>query len=143
MTVYHGTPSAASAKGIISRGFFVGGGNACGDGVYFSTSTATAKTYAGSGGVYLKVRLKPGRVCTMNPKLQTAYGTWCRRHGIPQNNSSLTGFLLHRGYQTLINGNIVVLLRPQTVNASAYARKDRRVRIISVHRSSDDKRICI
>ena len=139
--LYHGTSSAASAKGIINRGFFVGPGNAAGDGVYFARDVATAKTYAGSSGCYLKVRINHGRACTMNPKLQADYAAWCKRHGVTPDNSALTAFLLHRKFQTLVNGNVVVLLRPQTVNAVAYAKKDRRVHILGVYRAADDKRI--
>lgn len=138
---YHGTPSASNARSIFRDGFMAGGGNALGDGIYLATDLTTAKTYAGSTGVYLKCLVKLGRTCFWGPPMQARYAAWCQRRGVRQDNSAMTAFLLQHGYNTLQNGKVVVVLAPQFANPSAWKRKNRHVKLLSVHRASDGVRI--
>jgi hypothetical protein len=138
---YHGTPSALNAQSILRDGFMAGGGNALGDGVYLATDVATAKTHAGTAGVYLKCSVKLGRTCFWGPPMQARYVAWCQKRGVRQDNSGMTAFLLQHGYNTLQNGKVVVVLSPQFVNPTAWKRKLHRVRILSVHRTTDDRQI--
>lgn len=140
LVVYHGT-SADGAAAILRAGFWVGDGNALGDGVYFSTRWDTARQYAGASGLIIKCVLRPGRCCRMNPSLQQQFHTWSAAHTTPADSSALTAFLLHRGYQTLRQGDVFVRLRPRTVNRLASTRKDPHIRILSVHRVKDGQRV--
>ncbi len=119
----------------------VGVGNACGDGVYFATDVPTAKSYAGSGGVYLKCRVQLGKTCKWNSKIDAQYNQWCQAKGTIPNNSAKTAFLVQSGYKTVQSGNVIVVLAPQYANPSAWKRKRNNIRVLSVHRASDDKRI--
>jgi hypothetical protein len=138
---YHGTPSALNACSIFRDGFMAGSGNALGDGVYLATDLATAKTHAGSAGVYLKCSVKLGRTCFRGPSMQARYAAWCQKRGVRQDASAMTAFLLQHGYNTLQNGKVVVVLAPQFANPTAWKRKSRLIKVLSVHRASDDARI--
>lgn len=130
-----------NARSILRHGFMTGGGNALGDGVYFATDAITAKRFAGSAGVYLKCRITLGQSCFWGPPMQARYAAWCQKRGVRQDNSAMTAFLLQHGYRTLQNGKIIVVLMPQFANPTAWKRKMRQVRILSVHRGTDDRRI--
>jgi hypothetical protein len=54
---------------------------------------------------------------------------------------SVTAFLLQHGYHTLQNGKVVVVLAPQFANPTAWKRKSRLIKVLSVHQASDDRRI--
>ncbi len=138
---YHGTPSAVNARSILRDGFMAGGGNALGDGVYLATDLATAKAHAGGTGVYLKCSVKLGRTCFWGPPMQARYAAWCQRRVVRQDNSAMTAFLLQHGYNTLQNGKVVVVLAPQFANPTAWKRKSRLIKVLSVHRASDDARV--
>jgi hypothetical protein len=138
---YHGTPSAANAKSILSAGWLVGGGNARGDGVYFATTPAGAKAYAGSSGVYIKCRIRPGRTCVWSAGLRAAYRSWCRRASVAPDGSAECAFLLQKGFNSVRDNSVVVILAPQFRNAGAWKRKHPRIRVLSVHRASDDARV--
>jgi len=140
---YHGTPSVENARSIAKHGFAVGGGNALGDGVYLATDLATAKAHAGSAGVYLKCLVALGRTCFWGPTMQARYAAWCQARAVRQDNSAVTACLLQHGYQTLQNGKVIVVLAPQFVNPTAWKRKDRRIRVLSIHRAADDRRIYV
>lgn len=139
---YHGTPSMDNAKSILKDGWMVGSGNAMGDGVYFAKDSATSKSY-GSGGVYLKCLIYLGKTCWWNNQIQQQYDRWCKAKGVVPNNSAMTSFLLQKGYKTVQNNAIIVVLRPQYANPSAFKKKDTRIRILSIHRTSDDQKIRI
>ena len=109
---YHGTPSRTNAKAIFQNGFLVGNGNASGDGVYFATDPAIAKSYAGSQGVILKCQLR-GRCCQWNDQIQAQYAQWCGKNGVRQDNSARTAYLIQRGYDLLRTGSVVVVLSPR------------------------------
>jgi hypothetical protein len=138
---YHGTPSSLNARSIFRDGFMAGSGNALGDGIYLATDLAAAKSHAGSAGVYLACSVKLGRTCFWRPPMQARYAAWCERRGVRQDNSAMTAFLLQRGYNTLQNGKVVVVLAPQFANPTAWKRKNRLIQVLSVHRASDDARI--
>jgi len=118
-----------------------GGGNALGDGIYLANDLATAKSYAGSAGVYVKCLVKLGRTCVWGAPMQARYAAWCQRHGVQQDNSAMTAFLLRNGYNTIQNGNVIVVLSPGYRNPTAWKRKSRLIRVLSVHRASNDARI--
>lgn len=138
---YHGTPSASNARSILHHGFMAGGGNALGDGIYLATNVATAKSHAGSAGVYLKCAVRLGRTCFWGPGLQARYAAWCEKRGVRQDNSAITGFLVQNGYNTLQNDEIVVVLIPQFANPTAWKRKTRQIKVLSIHRATDDKKM--
>lgn len=140
-TVYHGTPSVENARSIARNGWMVGSGNVLGDGIYFARNLSTARSYASSGGVYLKCAVKLGRTCTWDANMQQRFQQWCRRTGASQDRSAQTSFLLKNGYDTIQNGEVIVVLAPQYANPTAHKRKDRRIRILSIHRASDDRRV--
>ena len=140
---YHGTPSIENARSIAKHGFAVGGGNALGDGVYLATDLATAKAHSGSTGVYLKCLVVLGRTCFWGPTVQARYAAWCQARGVRQDNSAITACLLQHGYQTLQNGKVIVVLAPQFANPTAWKRKDHRIRVLSIHRAADDRRIYV
>jgi hypothetical protein len=138
---YHGTPDQANAASIIKHGWMVGPGNGLGDGLYFSQSLPEAKGYTRTSGVYLRCRIDLGRSAQWTPQLQKEYQRWCKERNVQANNSAITAFLRQRGYSTLTSGNVVVVLWPQSANPSAWKRKFRNIRVLSVHRASDDARI--
>ena len=141
VVAYHGTPSVTNARSICRDGFMAGGGNALGDGIYLGMDVATAKSYAGSTGVYVKCLVKLGRTCVWGAPMQARYAAWCLRHGVQQDNSAMTAFLLRNGFNTIQNGKVVVVLSPGYRNPTAWKRKSRFIRVLSVHRASDDARI--
>ncbi|HEY9172726.1 MAG TPA: hypothetical protein VI136_10625 [Verrucomicrobiae bacterium] len=141
VVAYHGTPSATNARSICRDGFMAGGGNALGDGIYLATDLATAKSYAGSAGVYVKCLVTLGRTCVWGAPMQARYAAWCQRHGVQQDNSAMTAFLLRNGYNTIQNGKVVVVLSPGYRNPTAWKRKSRFIRVLSVHRASDGARV--
>jgi hypothetical protein len=118
-----------------------GPGNALGDGIYLARDVATAKGYAGAQGVYLKCSVRLGRSCRWNSTLQSEFTAWCKRRNVKPDASAKTSFLLHKGYRTLVEGNVIVVLTPLYANPSAHKRRDSRIRVLSVHRASDDKKI--
>lgn len=140
-TAYHGTPSLENARSIVRNGWMVGSGNALGDGIYFAKNLSTAKSYASSGGVYLKCAVKLGRTCTWDANMQRRFQDWCRKTGATQDRSAQTSFLLKNGFDTIQNGEVIVVLAPQYANPTAHKRKDRRIRILSVHLVSDNARV--
>lgn len=138
---WHGTPNAANASSIVRHGFMIGQGNGLADGVYFSRKVATAKTYAGGGGVLVKCRVRLGKSCLWNNHLQRRFAQWCQSRGVPPDNSGKTAYLLQHRYDTLQANDVIVVLSPQYVNGAAWKRKDPRVRVLSVHRAADGARI--
>jgi len=141
VVAYHGTPSAANAGDIVRNGFMVGRGNLLGDGVYFTTDKQAAKGYGGSRGVYLKCRIRLGKTCNWNGGLDSRFRQWCKSRSVIADSSAQTAFLLRQGFDTLRSGATLVVLRPQFANPSAYKVKLRQVRVLSVHRASDDRQI--
>lgn len=117
-----------------------GSGNALGDGTYLA-DVASAKSYAGSTGVYLKCLVTLGRTCVWGAPMQARYAVWCQRHGVQQDNSAMTAFLLRNGFNTIQSGKVVVVLSPGYRNPTAWKRKSRFIRVLSVHRASNDARI--
>lgn len=141
VVAFHGTPSEQNAKSILKDGWICGTGNVCGDGIYFGADVSAAKSYAGTSGVYLKCSLKMGRTCNWNNTVQQRFDAWCRKKGVGADNSAKTAFLLQNKFDTLRNGKVVVVLTPGYRNPTAWKRKLRRIRILSIHRASDDRRI--
>lgn len=141
IVAFHGTPSVTNARSIRRDGFMAGNGNALGDGIYLATDVATAKSYAGSTGVYVKCLVTLGRTCVWGAPMQARYAAWCQRHGVQQDNSAMTAFLLRNGYNTIQNGKVVVVLQPGYRNPTAWKRKSRFIRVLSIHRASDGARI--
>jgi hypothetical protein len=137
---YHGTPSTANARSILRDGWKVGSGNSAGDGVYFARDLATARIYAGNGGVYLKCRILLGRSCRWDGRMESIFKKWCDARGATRDGSAKTAFLRHQGYDTLTDGKVVVILQPQYANPEAWKKKDRRIRILGVYRASDGRR---
>jgi hypothetical protein len=141
VVAYHGTPSVTNAKSICRDGFMAGSGNALGDGTYLATDVASAKTYAGSAGVYVKCLVTLGRTCVWGAPMQARYAAWCQRHGVQQDNSAMTAFLLRNAINTIQNGKVVVVLSPGYRNPTAWKQKSRFIKVLSVHRASNDARI--
>lgn len=139
--VFHGTPSVANAQSIVRHGFMTGHGNGLADGLYFSRNPATAKTYAGSSGVLVRCLVRLGRTCVWSPGLQHRFSAWCQARSIAPDNSAKTAWLLRHGFDTLQNGDVIVVLAPQFANPAAWKRKDRRIRVLSIHRAADDRRL--
>ena len=138
---FHGTPSATNAKSIIKHGFMTGTGNGLADGLYFSRNPATAKGYAGTNGVLVRCVLHLGTTCLWDAPMQHRFSTWCQSRSIAPDNSAKTAFLIRHGFDTLQNGDVIVVLAPQFANPAAWKRKDRRIRVLSVHRAADDRRL--
>ncbi|HPP02659.1 MAG: hypothetical protein HPY51_09100 [Candidatus Omnitrophica bacterium] len=131
----------ANAVSIFRHGWMTGNGNLYGDGLYFATDVATAKSYAGSGGVYLKCVLSPRRVCHWTAGMDKQFRQWCVQRQVISDNSAKTAFLLQNGYDCLRQGNIIVMLTPQYANPTAWKRKHFKVRILGVYQSRDDRKI--
>jgi len=138
---YHGTPSTANARSILRDGWKVGSGNSAGDGVYFARDLATARIYAGNGGVYLKCRILLGRSCRWDGRMESIFKKWCDARGATRDGSAKTAFLRHQGYDTLTDGKVVVILQPRYANPEAWKKKDRRIRILGVYRASDGRKM--
>jgi hypothetical protein len=139
---YHGTPSAENARSIVRHGFMVGSGNAAGDGIYLSTAVSTAKSYAGSRGVYLRCRVHLSRVCTWSSALQSRYAAWCLNRGVRSDNSARTAFLIQHGFDGVVNAGTIVVLAPQYANPTAWKRKrSRKVRVLSAYNAATGKQI--
>lgn len=138
---YHGTPTLQNAQSILRDGWMVGNGNLYGDGLYFSTKRETAKGYARGNGAYLKCSIRIGRTCHWNSKIQSQFDAWCRKRHVAADNSAKTAFLLQKGFHTLKSDDVIVVLQPAYRNATAWKRKQNRVRVLSVHSSTDDRRI--
>jgi len=119
----------------------VGPGNGLADGYYFSSDKNVAKSYAGSGGVYLACRVWPGRTCLWDQKMQQQFQAWCQKRQAVPDNSAKTSFLLQLGFNALKSGIVLVILQPQLRNSAAGKTKNRRIKVLSVHRVTDDKRI--
>jgi hypothetical protein len=139
--VYHGTPNSANAGSIIRDGWMVGPGNGLCDGLYFALDKSLAKGYAGGSGVYLVCRVWPGRTCLWDQKMQQQFQAWCQKRQAVADNSAKTSFLLQLGFSALKSGNVLVILQPQLCNSAAGKTKSRRIKVLSVHRATDDKRI--
>lgn len=137
----HGTPSLANVKSIMANGWVVGNGNGAGDGVYATTDTNLAKSYAGSGGYILKLGIKAGRIANWSPALDRAFQKWCTAQHCAADMSARTVFLLSQKYQTLRTGNVVVVLLKAYRNPVAAKIRTRRIRVISVSRATDGKEI--
>jgi hypothetical protein len=137
---YHGTPSLENAKSIVRHGWMVGSGNASGDGIYLAKDLATAKSYAGITGIYLKCRIS-GKTCQWTTAMQAKYSAWCQARGVRQDNSAKTAFLIQQGFDVLQTGNVIVTLAPQMANPTAWKRRDHRIRVLAIYRASDDRRI--
>ncbi len=138
---YHGTQDKGNVRSIFRDGWMVGEGNALGDGIYFAKDISTAKSYAGPGGIYIKCLVRLGRTCQWNSDTQRRFNAWCKRKAVVSDNSAKTAFLIQNGYNTVRDGNVIVVLAPLYANCTAWKRKNRRIRILSVHRGSDGRRI--
>lgn len=138
---YHGTLCVQNVQSILKQGWLVGSGNALGDGIYFATDVSTAKSYAKASGVYVRCRIALGQTCHWDTAMQQRYAAWCRTKGVRSDNSAITAFLLQHGYDTVQQGTVVVVLAPQYANPTAWKRRHGRIRILSVHRAADDRRI--
>ena len=141
VVAYHGTPRSTNAASIVRYGFMTGQGNGLGDGVYFARNAGTAKGYAGISGVLLKCRVRLGKTCVWDSRLQKQFAQWCQARGVPPDNSGKTAFLLRRGFDTIQSADVVVVLSPQYANGAAWKRKDHRIRVLSIHRASDGARV--
>ena len=141
LIVYHGTPSVATVKSIRRDGWQIGSGNLHGDGIYFSRDLDEARGYAGAKGVVIKCKVFLGKSATWNPDLDKQYRNWCRNKNIAADTSAKTAFLLKHGYKTLQAGKILVVLKPQFNNHSAWRQKVREIKICSVHEPKSHKRI--
>jgi len=141
LVAFHGTPDSTHAKSIFRDGWMVGSGNAYGDGIYFATDVQTAKSYAGGSGVYLKCLLFLSRTCNWDATTQKRYDGWCQKKGVASNNSAKTAFLIQNGFDSVRSGNVIVMLAPQYANPTAWKRKNKKIRILSVHRSGNDRKI--
>lgn len=120
--VFHGTPSAANARDILRNGWCVSAahGNTYGDGIYFSQDVSVAKSFAGNSGVYLKCRLRLGRLCNWDANAQTRCINWCNKMNVAYNTNALTAWALKLGYDGLQAGNIIVVLYPLFAHPQAY-----------------------
>lgn len=143
LIVFHGTPSAENARSIMRHGWLAGSGNALGDGLYLSTNLDEAKGYAGLGGVIVKCAFLPKRECWWNTDLAGRFSRWCTQNGVQQDNSARTAFLRREGFDVLRQGSIVVILRAQFANPSAYKFRPRGLRILGVYRADTGERIRI
>jgi hypothetical protein len=138
---FHGTPSVTNTQSILRHGFMTGHGNGLADGLYFSRNPATAKSYAGAAGVLLRCIIRLGKTCVWSPQMQQRFSGWCQARSIAPDNSAKTAWLLRHGFNTLQDGDVIVVLAPQFANPAAWKRKDRRIRVLSVHRAADDRRL--
>jgi hypothetical protein len=120
-----------------------GHGNGLADSVYFARNSATAKTYAGTSGVLVKCRVRLGKTCVWDANVQQRFSQWCQARGVTPDNSGKTAYLLRHGFDTMQSGDVIVVLSPQCANAAAWKRKDRRIRLLSVHQASDERRIYV
>lgn len=136
---YHGTPFEENAKSIIRDGWKIGGGNAHGDGIYFSTDVNVAKSYSGSNGIILKCLITPVKCAYWGQKFQNNFLSWCQKRKIPADNSAKTAFLLQNGFRTLMAGNIVVVLMPQYANQAAWKKKINTIKILSTNKAAHYK----
>ena len=134
---YHGT-SLAAAQAILQRGFLAGPGMAVGSGIYFATDVLTASVY---GDHYLKCLVDIQRACQWTTLLQTQFSTWCQQRGARADAAAKSSFLLAIGKRVLIEGKVLVVLRPAVLNPAAAQYRDNRIRILSVHRSCDGVRV--
>jgi Poly(ADP-ribose) polymerase catalytic domain len=141
MLAWHGTQSLANVKSILTHGWVVGTGNAIGDGVYATTDISVAKSYAGSAGYVLKLAIKTGRVAAWSTSLQTNFTNWCTRQQCSADMSAKTAFLLSQGFNTLHEGNIVVVLLRAYRNPLAAKIRTHRVRVISAVPTGGGKEI--
>ena len=120
-----------------------GGGNALGDGIYLATDLATAKTYAGNTGVYVKCLVSLGRRCVWGALMQARYAAWCQRHGVQQDNSAMTAFLLRQRVQhdpkRKSRGGVITRLS----QSHGVETKKPLHPSMSVHRASDGFRVNI
>ena len=140
LTVYHGTPSLENAKSIIRHGWIVGGGNAFGDGVYVTTSVAMARGYAGATGFLVKARLDPGKCAVWSTSLDRAFQGWVASRGCAPDMSARTAFLLERGYRTLRNNNVYVVLLRGYRNPAATKVKLKSLRVVEVQDANTGRR---
>jgi hypothetical protein len=141
LTVYHGTKDISAVKSIRRDGWQIGSGNGHGDGIYFSTDYNEAKAYAGSSGVVIKCQVFPGKSTTWNNSLEKQYQKWCSNKKILPDSSAKTAFLLKHGYKTLRAGTILVVLKPQFNNHTAWRQKVKEIQVCSVHNPDSKKRI--
>lgn len=130
--VFHGTPSLEAARSIRRHGWIVGTGNALGDGIYTTTSITTAKSYAGAGGYLIKARLQPGRCATWSAPLAQAFQTWCTQRKCPSDPPARTAFLLERGFTTLRDGAVFVVLHRGYRNPTATKVRPPCLRVLEV-----------
>jgi len=143
MMAWHGTPNIQNIKSILTHGWVVGNGNALGDGVYASSDFNVAKGYAGSSGYVVKLAVKPGRIAMWSPSLQTTFTKWCTSHSCAADMSAKTAFLLDQGFQTLRDGNVIVVLLRAYRNPLAAKIRTRRVRVLSAVAAADGKELNI
>lgn len=134
---YHGT-SLASAQAILQRGFYAGKGMACGSGIYLASDVQTASVY---GNYHLKCLVDMRRSSQWTPQLQSQFTAWCQQCGAAADAAAQSSFLLSLGIRVLVVGNVLVVLRTAPLNPAAVQYKDSRIKIISVHRSSDGVRV--
>lgn len=136
VVVYHGTPNKENAKSMLKDGFICGAGNSLGSGIYFSKNINTAKAYAGNTGVYVKCLLTPGKIARSTPLLQGQFQKWCLTKNVVPDKIAFSSFLLKNGYHSLQSNDVIVLLKVQCANPSAWKFKDRRIKILGVFQAN-------
>lgn len=141
VTVYHGTPSLENAKSIVRHGWIVGTGNALGDGVYTTTSVSVARSYAGANGYLVKARLQPGKSAVWTGSLDRAFRRWVVSRGCSPDMSARTAFLLERGYRTLQQDNVYVVLMRGYRNPAATKVKPKCLRVVEVQDATTGRRV--
>jgi hypothetical protein len=134
---YHGTCLAA-AQAIVRRGFFAGPGMSLGSGVYLSTDPTLARAY---GDHYIKCLVDMRRSCQWTTDLQSRFTAWCQQRGAAPDAAAKASFLLWSGKRVLVQGTVLIVLRVAVINPAAVQLRDHRIKILSVHRSSDDVRV--
>ena len=132
VAVYHGTQTLESARSIVRHGWIVGTGNALGDGVYTTTSVDVAKSYATASGYVLQAQLDPGKSTAWTPTLAQAFQAWCKSRGCVADMAARTAFLKYRGFHTLQEGNVYVVLYLGLRNPAATKVKVKRLRVVRV-----------
>lgn len=143
--VFHGTSRDAARN--ICRGhaaFFAGGGNAFGSGSYFAFDPQVAASY---GPVLLKcqVRIESSRMVTYGPALRAQAGQWAMRHGFAVDSDTLSAFLLKTGRTALVvrEQGFLVLPRPRLISPAAFARPDKRIKVVAVLDSATRKPVVL
>lgn len=141
VTVYHGTPNLENARSIVRQGWVVGTGNAYGDGVYATTDRKVAASYAGAAGYIVKANLYPGKVAVWNSRLDGEFRKWCAANSCSADMSARTAFLLSKGFRTLRDGAVYIVLLRGYRNPAATKIRLKRLRVQHVERAADGKTV--